>query len=145
MATSFYVYDTLLDYKKVNKQFIDDVKFHAPLLDVYVEPKKRLIIVTNTNDMKQRIDMSRTIAHARNGTIPNELLGRLKLIKYNNVIFDAKKGKLIFNPRFLRSPLFELKIGRYYGDRNKGKFKIDWGYRFYDFMRDRVNLILISS
>ena len=86
--------------------------------------------------------MNKTIVHARNGTLPEELKELTKLIQHDDTVFDVKKGKLLFRPRFLRSPLYETKVDRFYGDLKKGKYKINYNHRFYDFIRDRVNLVL---
>lgn len=142
MATSFYVYSSLEVYNRIYKDFIQDPMFNAKLIDIYIVPRLHLIAVTNTNNQKERLNMNRTIVHARNGVLPEELKGTVDLIKHNQCVFDAKKNKLLFKPRFLRSPLYETKVDRFYGDFHKGKYKVNWEHRFYDFMRDRINLVL---
>lgn len=142
MATSFYVYDNMDIYNKINQNQIADPLFHADLIDVFVIPFDHIILVTNTNNQKESINMSKTIIHARNGILPNELIGMANLIKYDKIRFDAKKKKLHFNPRFLRKSQYETRVDRYYGDLTKGKFKLNYQYKFYDFIRDRVNLII---
>ena len=86
--------------------------------------------------------MSKTIIHARNGSLPPELKDMSKLICHDEIVYDIKKHRLMFKPRFLRSPLYETKVDRFYGDLQKGKYKVNYNHRFYDFIRDRVNLVL---
>jgi hypothetical protein len=142
LATSFYIYQTFKEYSKINKDYIYDPLHHTKLIDIYIVPKLKVILVTQTNEDKERINMNKTIVHARNGTLPEELKELTKLIQHNDTVFDVKKGKLLFRPRFLRSPLYETKVDRFYGDLKKGKYKINYNHRFYDFIRDRVNLVL---
>ena len=142
MATSFYVYESLEDYMKMYKQDGENPLSQVKLIDLYVVPNLKLIVVTNTNNQKERLNMGKTIIHARNGILPEDLRETAKLVKYESIIFDIKKKKLYFNKKFLRKAQFETKVDRFFGNLEKGKVKIDFESRFYDFTRDRINLLL---
>lgn len=144
MATAFYVYDSLDEYNRLNKDYIDDLLFSVKLEDIYIMGDK-MILVTNTNDAKERINTARTIIHARNGVVPDELKQKSKLVKHDTVYYDVKKKRVIFSPKFLRKPLYEVRADRYYGDLIRGRLKINYEHRFYDFVRDRVVFILAYS
>lgn len=142
MATSFYVYSNMEMYNKINKGFTDDPMRHATLIDLFILNDKHIIVVTNTNNLKERINLSRTIIHVRNGVIPEELKAQCKCVLYKKVTFDAKHNKLLFFPRFLRKPLYVTRVDRYFGNTSTKKHKINYDYRFYDFVRDRISLVI---
>mgnify|MGYP003341897105 CR=1 FL=1 len=94
MATSFYIYQTFKEYSKINKDYIYDPLHHTKLIDIYIVPKLKVILVTQTNEDKERINMNKTIVHARNGTLPEELK-ELTLINesFSSEIESIKKNK----------------------------------------------------
>jgi hypothetical protein len=142
MATSFYVYESIDEYNKVYGQYTQDLMFHCQVIDIYIVPNLKVIVVTNTNDQKEKANVSKTIVHCRNGVIPDELKDRAELVKYGKIVYDVKKNKLFFNPRVCRKADYETRVDRFYGNLEKGKKKIDYNHRYYDFTRDRINLVL---
>jgi len=142
MSTSFYVYETLDEYKRLNKQFVNNPLYHTKLIDMYIIPNLKIILITHTNDQKERINLTKTTIHARNGFLPDELK-HAQIVNYGKIFFDVKKSKLLINPKFLRKAQYIQKVDRYFGERTTGKQKINYEFRFYDFVRDRVSLVLL--
>lgn len=144
MATSIYIYDCKETYEKIYEGLKEDALRECPLLDLYIK-NEQLFVVTNTNLHKEQPRMERTIVHFRNGDLGKWATDKEKLVKYNTLRFNKKKECLEFFPRLLRKPLLALRIGRFYGELNKKKCNIDYSQRYYDFMMDRINLVLESK
>ena len=91
---------------------------------------------------KEHPQLQRSIVHFRNGEIGEWEDGKEELVKYDDVRLNIKKDQIEFFPRFLRKPKLSMRIGRFYGNLEKGKIKVDYKNRFYDLHRDRITFIL---
>jgi hypothetical protein len=140
MSTSFYIYDSLSEYKKIYGVNREDPMRESKLLDLYTR-NNRLFVVTNTSMHKEQPQLQRTIVHFRNGDLGEWADGTEKLVKFGSLKFNPKKEQLEVFPRFLRKPELCFRIGRHYGEITK-KTEIDYAYRFYDLFMDRINLVL---
>jgi hypothetical protein len=143
MATSIYVYDCKETYEKMYKDFQEDKLRECPLLDLYVKGEQ-LLVVTNTSMHKEQPRMERTIVHFRNGDLGKWESGTEKLVKFGSLYYNHNKNKLDIFPKFLRKPELQLRVDRYYGEKTKRK-EINYAYRYYDLMMDRINLVLESK
>tara|TARA_B100000029_G_scaffold197799_1_gene195877 strand:- start:3856 stop:4296 length:441 start_codon:yes stop_codon:yes gene_type:complete len=141
LATSIYIYENLATYNKIYGENRDDEMRETPLLDMYVNGEQ-LYVLTNTSLHKEQPQLQRTIVHFRNKTLGEWESGKEVLVKFGCLRFNVKKEMLEIYPKFLRKPRLSMRVGRYYGDLEKGKIKIDYSLRFYDLFRDRINLIL---
>lgn len=142
MATAFYVYSDMNMYNRINKGFTDDPIRHAILIDLFILDYDHIIVLTNTNNLKERPNLKRTIIHVRNGVLSDELKAKSKCVLYKKITFDAKHNNLLFFPRFLRKPLYKTRVDRYFGDISTKKHIINYEHRFYDFVRDRISLVI---
>jgi len=141
LATSIYVYENISTYNKIYAENRDDEMRETPLLDLYVKGEQ-LFVVTNTSLHKEQPQLQRTIVHFRNKSLGEWETGEELLVKYNCLKLNINKSMLEIFPRFLRKPKLQFRIGRFYGNQEKGKVKINYEHRFYDLFRDRINLIL---
>jgi len=129
---------------------------HAPLIDLFLKNRpnkeKQLWIVTHSNDDKARPDFSHTRVHFQNGSADKYKTGFEFVIGYDNIFYNYKKNKIVIKPRFLRKPFHTLNVDRYFGEPLKSNVKlrnlfpiyypIDYALKFYDYGRNRINLIL---
>ena len=141
MATSIYVYEPIELYAKLYAENRDDPMRECELLDLYLNDG-RLYVLTNTSMHKEQPQLQRSIVHFRNGEIGEWEDGKEELVKYDDVRLNIKKDQIEFFPRFLRKPKLSMRIGRFYGNLEKGKIKVDYKNRFYDLHRDRITFIL---
>jgi len=141
MATSTYIFETLDEFKRIYGEKFDLLEYKVPLVDLFVK-KDKLWIVTNTNDQKQQPQLVRSLVHFRNGTIDEYREGDEKLVEHDKMRVNFKTEQLEFFPRFLRKPLLSIRYGRFYGEFQKKKRKIDYDLRFYDFHNDRMVFVL---
>ena len=84
------------------KGYTEDKMRRIKIVDMYVQDKNKLYIVTNTNDQKEKPEMRKSLVHFRNGKLGEYENEGTELIKYEKIKFNRKKMKLEFNPRFLR-------------------------------------------
>ncbi len=140
MATAIYIYESLKEYDRIYGLDRKDETRETKLNDLYVKDDK-LFVVTNTSMHKEQPEMHRSIVHFRNGDLGEWEDGTEKLVKFGSLYYNHKKNKLEIFPKFLRKPLLQLRVDRYYGETMKRK-EIDYAYRFYDLQRDRMNLVL---
>ena len=143
MATSIYIYESLEEYDKIYGLEREDEQRETKLRDLYVREGK-LFIVTNTSMHKEQPQIARSFVHFRNGNLGEWENGEEKLVLHSSLKFNEKKNKLELFPKFLRKPLLALRVDRFYGDSTKNK-KIDYGNRFYDLFRDRINLVMCDK
>lgn len=144
MASSIYVYDNIEQYEMFYKGYLKELTRHLPIIDFYIKDKTKLWVVTNTNNLKEKPSILRSLVHFRNGNIDgyNED-GKVILVLHNKLNYNKKKNILEFFPRFLRKPLLSWHVDRYITSdiKNKNK-KINLDQRFYDYEHDRINLVL---
>jgi hypothetical protein len=102
----------------------------------------KLWIVTNTSKLKEKPQFSHTMVHFRNGSAEDYMEGDEICITFDKIKYNSCKKVLELHPRLLRKPLMSINIGRYYGEKVKGKKKINYEHRFYDLVKDRINLVI---
>ncbi len=141
MASSFYIYESLEEYKRIYGMFADNPMHQVDLIDMFIKGNK-LWIVTNTSKLKEKPQFSHTMVHFRNGSAEDYMEGDEICITFDKIKYNSCKKTLELHPRFLRKPLMSINIGRYYGEKVKGKKKINYEHRFYDLVKDRINLVI---
>jgi hypothetical protein len=141
MASSFHIYESLQEYEKVYGMFANNPMHQVKLIDMFIKGDK-LWIVTNTSELKEKPELTRTIVHFRNGSIRGYMEGDEICITFDKIRYNFCNNNLELHPRLLRKPLMSIYVGRYHGEKLKGKKKINYEYRFYDLIRDRINLVL---
>ena len=141
MASSIYIYQTINHYNKIYKGVRNDPTRESQLIDLYVKEGK-LLVVTKTSELKERPELQKSIIVFRNGSLGKYLDLTEKLVLFNSLKFDRKKCNLNLFPRFLRKALLTLRVDRFYGEYEKGKYNFDYSKRYYDLVFDRINLIL---
>jgi len=143
MASSIYVYNSLKEYIKYNKDNLNELFKSSKIVDLYIHDKTKLWVVTNTNDLKERPTLWRSLVHFRNGNVDAYKTDKSKLILYDKIKFNPKKMKIDIFPRFLRKPELRWRVDKYINNSNNKKCKfIDYEHRFYDLETNRINLIL---
>ena len=143
MASSIYVYDNLKEFERFYKGLIDEPLKKIQIVDFYIKNKSKLWVVTNSNDLKEKPRLQKSLVHFRNGNISGYEEDDVVLVLHDKVTFDKKHMKLNFFPRFLRKPMMQWRVDRYItGNTLKKEKKIDYSHKFYDFEMDRINLIL---
>ena len=141
MASSFYIYESLTEYERIYGMFTENPLHQVELIDMFIKGDK-LWIVTNTSRLTEKPELRRTIVHFRNGSAKNYMEGDEICVKFDKIRYNSCKQLLELHPRLLKKPLMSIKVGRFYGEKVKGKKKINYEYRFYDLIRDRINLVL---
>jgi len=143
MASSIYIFDDMKTFNRFYKGYTEDKMRKTKIIDMYIQNKEKLYVVTNTNTQKERPLLQKSLVHFRNGKLGEYEDKNTKLIIYDKIKFDKKKMKLNFFPRFLRKPLLKWRVDRYLDAtcRNKNKI-IDYSHRYYDFELDRIIFIL---
>ena len=141
MASSFYIYESLTEYERIYGMFTENPLHQVELIDMFIKGDK-LWIVTNTSRLTEKPELRRTIVHFRNGSAKKYMEGDEICIKFDKIRYNSCKQLLELHPRLLKKPLMSIKVGRFYGEKVKGKKKINYEYRFYDLIRDRINLVL---
>lgn len=157
VLTSIYVYQNLKQYNLfypigVRKETVN----HAPLIDLFIKKRpnkdKQLIIITESTTEKNKPQFGRTHVHLHGGYDPKWFDGTEYVVGYDNIYFNYKKNKIVIEPHLFRKPFHILNVDRYVGDILKSNIKlrnlfpinyrINYHLRYYDFARNRINLIL---
>lgn len=143
MASSIYVYSSLQDFENFYRGFLNEPLKKINIVDLYIKDKSKLWVVTNSNSLKEKPTLQKSLVHFRNGTLYDYADQNTKLVVFNKIFFNKKKMKLCFFPRFLRKPLLEWHVDRFITNDEKNHEKnIDYSHRYYDFELDRINFIL---
>ena len=143
MASSIYVYPDFQTYDKYYGREREDITNECVIIDLYINPKEeKIFVITNTSNEKERIN-NRTITHIRNEEFKDEYINEdCMLVLHNKMRY--KKGYIEFFPRFLRKPMLKIRVDRCIGGEIK-QTNIDMRKMNYDFVRDRINLIVEVS
>ena len=144
MASSIYIYETEEDFNNFYGKNKEDITRNLKIIDMFIHDKEKLWVVTNTNNLKERPELVRSLVHFRNGNIDEYKTENTKLVEYEKMTFNFKKNKLEFFPRLLRKPLLSWRVDRYIGNKVK-KVKINYVHRYYDYKRDRLNFVLKTN
>ena len=142
MATSFYVYDTLKEYKLRYGNKANSEMFQTKIKDMYVTKDEKLWVVTNFTEQAAKPQLNRSIVHFYAGEVAYYKKGDEKLVLEGKITYNPKKDWVEIYPRTLRKPEVFFRVGRLYGDKPVKSTKINYKYRFYDFTANRINLIL---
>ena len=142
MATSFYVYDTLKEYKLRYGDKVNSEMFQTKIKDMYVTKDEKLWVVTNFTEQAAKPQLNRSIVHFYAGEVAYYKKGDEKLVVEGKIKYNPKKDWVEIYPRVLRNPEVFFRIGRLYGDKPVKTTKINYKHRFYDFTSNRINLIL---
>ena len=142
MATSFYVYDTLKEYKLRYGDKANSEMFQTKIKDMYVTKDEKLWVVTNFTEQASKPQLNRSIVHFYAGEVGYYKKGDEKLVVEGKIKYNPKKDWVEIYPRTLRNPEVFFRVGRLYGDKPVKTTKINYKYRFYDFTANRINLIL---
>ena len=148
MASSIYLYHSMKDYETYYKGKTDQLLFHMPIIDMYIDPEnKQLFVITNQdNNAKKQIDFHRSIVHVRNESWRPDILmysGTVETVQHDKMVYNGNTGYIDFFPRFLRKPKYSQRIDRVVGGITKyKKWYIDYDKKFYDFTQNRINLIM---
>ncbi len=143
MASSIYVFDDMKTFDHFYKGYTDQLTRRVKIIDMYIQDKDKLYVVTNTNTTKERPRIGKSLVHFRNGDIGEYKNDGTRLITHDKIKFNRKKMQLEFFPRFLRKPFLKWRVDRYLDAvfRNENK-QIDYDHRYYDFETDRIIFIL---
>ena len=149
MATDIFVYGSLRYYNG-HYPLGSTIFEETPVYDMYAKfsgNKPHLWIVTQTNVAKERPTLTKTIVHFRNGTPDKYLEGDEVLLHQDSLRYNYKKQQLEVGK-------FTFHVNRYIGDKvtqpNKilkflrSRVPLYYRYRWYDYTRDRLCLILNS-
>jgi len=146
MASSIYIYDSIEEFEHFYKGWLDEPLRKIDITDLYVHENEKLWVVTNTNDLKERPRLQKSLVHFRNNTVEEYKTDKTKLVLFDKIKFNKKKMVLEFFPRFLRKPLLSWKVDRHLDANIPNKNKIiDYNHRYYDYELDRLNLILKTN
>ena len=80
MATSFYVYDTLKEYKLRYADKVESELFQTKIKDMYVTEDKKLWVVTNFTEKAAKPQLNRSIVHFYAGEVAYYKKGDEQLI-----------------------------------------------------------------
>lgn len=143
MASSIYIYDNYDEFERFNKDNFNESFKTIKIIDMYVHDKNKLWVVTNTNDLKERPHLHKSLVHFRNSTVEEHKTDKTKLILHDKIKFNPKNMCIDIFPHFLRKPDLKWKVDKCIGVNNNKKSRIiDYDNRFYDFENNRINLVL---
>jgi len=143
VASSIYLYNSLEEYKQYNKDNLNELFKSSKIIDLYIHAKTKLWVVTNTNNLKERPLLQKSLVHFRNGNVDAYKTKESKLVLYDKIKFNPKKMQIDIFPRFLRKPELRWRVDKYINNsNNKDSKMIDYEHRFYDLETNRLNLIL---
>ena len=142
MATSFYVYDTLKEYKLRYGDKAQSQMFQTKIKDMYVTKDEKLWVVTNFTEQAAKPQLNRSIVHFYAGEVAYYKKGDEQLIVDGKITYNVADERVEMFPRILRKPILFFRVGRFYGDKPNKTTKINYKYRYYDFTSNRINLIL---
>jgi hypothetical protein len=146
MGISVHVYDTVDEYVLRNKHTVSDkLKVNETalsLLDIWITPDDKLMVVCNCERFFDRPDVSRSISCFQKNNIHKYLNGDEKLVKYDDVSFDPKTENVqFFKKRLRKAPIF-FKVGRFWGEKPRKTMTIDWSKKFFNIASNRIEFIL---
>ena len=153
MASSIYIYTKRSDYDNLYKGKTEAYTYETPILDFFIRPTEgydaadsiptnRLWVVTQTDKVKMRPSLERSIVHFSNGSCFDFCSGSELQVEKEKVFYDPINNMLEFYPRRFRKPLLSLKVDRVVGGRPKDKSKINFKVKYYDMTHDRLNLFV---
>ena len=153
MASSIYIYTNKNDYDNLYKGKQEAYTYETPILDFFIRPTEgydvpdsiytnKLWVVTQTDKVKMRPSLERTIVHFTNGTCFEFCNGSELQVEKEKVFYNPKNNQLEFYPRTLRKPLLSLKVDKVIGGKPTKKSKIRFKNKYYDMTHDRLNLFV---
>ena len=147
MASSIYFYKSLEEYHSFYKGLDDQLIYHIPIVDMFIDAEKeKLFVITNQDDkVKGNIEFFRSIVHVRNENWKEKMFEsefNIECVQHGKVIYNDATGYIEFFPRFLRKPRMAQHADRCLGGGQGKKYEINYDYKFYDYAANRINLIL---
>jgi len=153
MASSIYIYTNLKDYENFYKGKQEAYTYETPILDFFIRPTEgydaadsiptnKLWVITQTDKVKMRPSLERTIVHFSNGTCFDFLCGNEIQVEKEKIYYNPTTNELQFYPRRFRKPLLSLKVDRVVGGRPEKKSMIRFKNKYYDMTHDRLNLFV---
>ena len=153
MASSIYIYTNLQDYENLYKGKQEAYTYETPIIDLFIRPREgdavtdsiqtnKLWVITQTDKVKMRPSLERTIVHFSNGTCFDFCSGNEVQVEREKIIYNPKNNQLEFYPRKLRRPLLSLKVDKVVGGKPSKKSKINFKAKYYDMTHDRLNLFV---
>jgi hypothetical protein len=153
MASSIYIYTNKNDYDNLYKGKQEAYTYETPILDFFIRPTEgydvedsiytnKLWVVTQTDKVKMRPSLERTIVHFTNGTCFEFCSGSELQVQKEKVFYNPKNNQLEFYPRMFRTPLLSLKVDKVIGGKPTKKSKIKYRMKYYDMTHDRLNLFV---
>ena len=91
MATSFYVYDTLKEYKLRYGDKANSEMFQTKIKDMYVTKDEKLWVVTNFTEQASKPQLNRSIVHFYAGEVGYYKKGDEKLVVEGKITYNPKK------------------------------------------------------
>ena len=96
MASSIYVYDNMKEFERFYKGFLTEPMKKINIVDMYINDKSKLWIVTNTNQEKERPRLQKSLVHFRNGNIYGYQNDKTVLILHDKIVnateFSTRKA-----------------------------------------------------
>ena len=153
MASSIYIYTNIEDYENLYKGKQEAYTYETPIIDLFIRPTEgydvadsiptnKLWVITQTDKVKMRPSLERTIVHFSNGTCFDFCSGNELQVQKEKVFYNPKNNQLEFYPRTLRRPLLSLKVDKVVGGKPTKKSKIRFKNKYYDMTHDRLNLFV---
>ena len=148
MGISVHVYETVDEYVLRNKHNVSDKlgvnEAALALLDIWITPDDKLMVVCNCENFFDRPDVSRSISCFQKNNVHKYLKGDEKLVKYDDVEFDPKTENIqFFKKRLRKAPIF-FRVGRFWGNKPRKTMKIDWSKKFFNIKLNRIEFILFD-
>ena len=63
MASSIYIYETEEDFNNFYGKNKEDITRNLKIIDMFIHDKEKLWVVTNTNNLKERPELVRSLVH----------------------------------------------------------------------------------
>ena len=153
MASSIYIYTNIEDYENLYKGKQEAYTYETPIIALFIRPREgdsvtdsvptnKLWVITQTDKVKMRPSLERTIVHFSNGTCFDFCSGNELQVQKEKVFYNPKTNQLEFYPRTLRKPLLSLKVDKVVGGKPNKKSKIRFKNKYYDMTHDRLNLFV---
>ena len=153
MASSIYIYTNIQDYENLYKGKQEAYTYETPIIDLFIRPREgdavtdsiqtnKLWVITQTDKVKMRPSLERTIVQFSNGTCFDFCSGNELQVEKEKVFYNPKTNQLEFYPRTLRKPLLSLKVDKVVGGKPNKKSKIRFRNKYYDMTHDRLNLFV---
>jgi len=142
MIADVYVFESITDYMKRYKQFIELEDFHTPVVH-FLASKKSLLVLVDYEKINFRPDYNRSLIILNEKKI-NSVPSDLTTIDLSEIIYNHKKQSIDFKPhkylKFLK-PIHSKHINRIIGKPTSSTVISNC---LFDFKNNRLNFILLE-